>query len=155
MLREEAHPQTGLPDLDHGVLDAVDVDAAVHHDASHQSRDDLVADEDRHDRTGVADDAVSLRLEPPPQIVVVLSHLFPALRSFGVPQDVQLGQGSRCLSRVDGGGVAVGVSEVAQQLEDFGVFGPHEADVGAETFAASPAEQHVGEVSESLLFPGA
>ena len=155
MLGEETDSQAGLSDLDHRVLNAVDVNSAVHHDAGDQPGDDFVANEDRHDGAGVADDAVSFGFESSPQVLVVLSHLLPALDPFLIPEDVELGQRGSCLGGVDRGRVGVGVSHVAEKFENFGVFDAHEPDVGAETLTSGAAEQHVGEVSQSLLFPSA
>lgn len=112
MLREKANPQTSLTNLHYRILYTVDMDTSVHHDPRDQSGDDLVAYEDRHDSTGIANDAVSLRLEFGSQIVVVLCDFSSSFHPLRVSKDVQLGQRSGCLGWIDSGGVSVCVSEV-------------------------------------------
>lgn len=155
VLREQADPQPGLANLHDRVLNAVDVDALVHHDPRDKSRNDLVADEDRHNCTGVPDDGVAPRLELTPHVPVVRGHLLPSLNTLPVPEDVELGQGGGCLDGVDAGCVREGVRHVPDQVDQLLVPRPHEADVCAQGLAAGPAHHDVGEIAEALGLPGA
>jgi hypothetical protein len=155
MLREHTDSQTSLADFDHGVLNRVDVNAFVHHYAGDEPKNYLVTDDDSHDCTGNSHDLVSFSLETTTHVVVVLSDLFESVGAFLVAEDVELGEGGGCLDRVDAGRVVIGVGHLSYQLDQFLVLAADEANIRAETLAASSTENDVREVSETLKLPGA
>lgn len=126
----------------------------IHHYPRNQPRNDLVADENRHNGAGVADDFVTLVFELASHVNVVFGHFFSAFFALGSSQNVKLSQRSGGLSRVDTGCVDIGTTHVSNQLQDSRIFDSDEADVGAESFATGRTEDDIGEVSESLHFPG-
>ena len=96
---------------------------------------------------------MALGFEFAAKIIIVFDDFFAAFDALFVTEDVELGQRTSGLGRVDGRGVEVGVAHVPDEFQHFLVADADEADVCGEAFTASPTQDHVREVFEPLSLP--
>ena len=115
----------------------------VHHQSRHQSRDNLVTDENRHNCTGNTDNFVSFRLQNATQVIMIFCNFFTSVSALLVAKNIKLGQGSSRLGRVDTACVRVRATHVSNHLQHTSVLHADEADVGRQAFAARSAEDHI------------
>jgi len=85
---------------------------SVHHNTRNQPRNYFISDENRHNSAWITNDFVSSFLKTTSQIVIVFNYFLSAVCAFLSPQDVELGQRSGRLDRIDDSCVTVSTSHV-------------------------------------------